>query len=399
MSKRKQKVWVKDGNRWFLTNKQEKSIYTLENKVYELIQTLFGFGLEEVSDKFEFDYKIYGLEQNLINRTLKYYNNSTSGNLGVLLNGLKGGGKTVTAKILANELNQPVILIPVFMKGGTDFVNSLPQNITVFIDEYEKVYANSSELLSYMDGSMSSAYRRVFLLTMNTLNIDENLLDRPSRVRYKKNFGNLFPAVVEEIVDDLLIHKDLKEACIHYISTIDIITVDIVKTVLTEVNIHNESPEAFKDMFNVTVKNGKFKVSMASKDPKVLMPIQIASGIKCAPAPDFRENTVGNNLYVNGYYLGNIVEVLGYNRVKVKLPTFIDESLPEEDKEYGHGYANPYNLPTDESVQIFSIYPDYTYNDSYRFANAIDGVYEAGNVDTELSVPVPVGEEYDHSDD
>lgn len=54
-----------------------------------------------------------------------------------------------------------------------------------FFDEYEKEFKNSSDVLSFMDGTYNSIYRKVFLLTTNELNVDPNLLGRPSRIRYK----------------------------------------------------------------------------------------------------------------------------------------------------------------------------------------------------------------------
>lgn len=58
-----------------------------------------------------------------------------------------------------------------------------------------------------MDGVFNSPYRRVFLLTTNNLYVNENLIGRPSRIRYKKTFGNLQPEVVQEYLDDNLKNK------------------------------------------------------------------------------------------------------------------------------------------------------------------------------------------------
>lgn len=61
-----------------------------------------------------------------------------------------------------------------------------------FFDEYEKEFKNSSDVLSFMDGTYNSIYRKVFLLTTNELNVDPNLLGRPSRIRYK-SLSVIFP--------------------------------------------------------------------------------------------------------------------------------------------------------------------------------------------------------------
>lgn len=107
---KKSKVWYVDGNTYELSEDSVK-IEELPNGVYVLGKGMFGFYLRRVEDKFNFDYKIYGLEEKVIDRVINSYTRKGTGNLGVLLNGTKGTGKSVTAKIIANKLNQPVILV------------------------------------------------------------------------------------------------------------------------------------------------------------------------------------------------------------------------------------------------------------------------------------------------
>ena len=104
--------------------------------------------------------------------------------------------KTVTAKELCNYLQLPVILVQ-SMGGNTNsklieyLSTAINFNCIFFFDEYEKEFEDSSDVLSFMDGTYNSIYRRVFLLTTNELKVDSNLLGRPSRIRYKKSFDNL----------------------------------------------------------------------------------------------------------------------------------------------------------------------------------------------------------------
>lgn len=231
--------------------------------VYKVMfNPLQGFYLDKLSDSFEFNHKIYGLEHALIERALKTYAN-TNGNLGILANGLQGAGKTVTLKILANRLGLPIILVETNQgKPMIDFLARLQQDVTLFVDEYEKVFKSGhredddesnqdSTLLTLMDGVMKTQYRKVFLLTTNKLWINENMKQRPGRVRYLKEFGNLTKQVIEEIVEDKLNNPALREVTIDFIAKLEIITVDIVTSVVTEVNIHQEDPEVFADLFNV----------------------------------------------------------------------------------------------------------------------------------------------------
>lgn len=266
--------WSQSGSSFYVgdsTNQKDKlevGIYSLESD-----PRTGALYLERLSDKFEFGYKMYGIQEKFINRVLITYQ-GTKGNLGILLNGVKGTGKSVTAKVLSNELSMPVILVNKGYRGVADFINNIQQEVLVFVDEYEKVFKSneysddSSSLLTVMDGVLENGYRRVFLLTTNHLKVNENLLDRPGRIRYLKTYGDLDKDTIEMIVDDLLQYREHREATIKFISMLQLITVDIVKAVVTEVNIHNEDPNSFKDVFNVTKKEDTYKAYLISKDPE-----------------------------------------------------------------------------------------------------------------------------------
>jgi DNA-directed RNA polymerase subunit F len=357
-----QKVWYNMHGGLYLMDRRSEPALKLENLVYELGVSQLGYYLEPISDKFNFPYKIYGLESKIIKRTTTHYNSTTHGNLGILLNGLKGTGKTVTAKNICNELKQPVILISRFIEGGSAWVNTIPQNITVFVDEYEKVYEESKEFLTIMDGSMNSAFRRVFILTTNTLHIDQNLIDRPSRIRYFQTFNDLSPETVEEIVDDLLVHKNLKEDCIKFIATLKIITVDIVKSILNEVNMFNESPFEFKDIFNITVNTGTYDVVMTDLAGEFVAEF---NGVACSPHTPFKSGHVRHSFYLENFTVGRITEVMKYGKFKVKLARYITKNEQGEVE----SRWNPYNLPEDQAEYIVEMKDHYSYNDVYSYGD------------------------------
>lgn len=121
-----------------------------------------------------------------------------------------------------------------------------------FFDEYEKEFKNSSDVLSFMDGTYNSIYRKIFLLTTNELNVDPNLLGRPSRIRYKKSFSNLSEEVTREILNDILKDKTAIEKVIELTHSMNIITIDLIKAIATEINIHGvEALPDIKETFNI----------------------------------------------------------------------------------------------------------------------------------------------------
>jgi len=272
-----------------------------------------GFYLEKMDDKFDFQHKIYGVETELINRVKKTYVN-TNRNLGILLNGVKGTGKTVTSKLIANEIGIPVLVVQHAFAGLVDFINSIKQDVIIFIDEYEKIFEERHTLLTIMDGVLSNEYRKFFILTTNETYINDNLLQRPGRIRYFKTFGNLKPNVVNEIVDDFLVHKHLKKDVVRFVSSLELITIDIVKSIVEEVNIHEESPEMFKDIFNCKKISGRYNVYELK--PNVLSTTgfdetKLFEAVKLN-RNDFTtgDDLVGNSFYVDGDYYARIKKVI-----------------------------------------------------------------------------------------
>ena len=64
------------------------------------------------------------------------------GNLGILLEGLKGTGKSLQAKHLCKNAGLPVILFTADWHGPTleKFLARIKQSAILFFDEFEKIY-------------------------------------------------------------------------------------------------------------------------------------------------------------------------------------------------------------------------------------------------------------------
>lgn len=254
-------IWIQDGN---IFTKGSSTMIThvdgLPMGIYEADKSLEGWYLRNIANKFVFDYKIYGVNDKFINYCIKTYNNTT-GNLGILFNGIKGTGKTLSAKVLCNKLNLPVIIVKSCNKDSSEMLNFLATQVDFecifFFDEYEKEFEDSSDVLSFMDGVHNSATRKIFLLTTNnTDNINYNLLGRPSRIRYVHTFDNLSEEVIIEILNDVLIDKNAIEPIIDLLHQMQIVTIDLVKALAQEINIHGiEDLAMIKQNFNIEFSN------------------------------------------------------------------------------------------------------------------------------------------------
>lgn len=232
--------------------------------IYNLQQDEKGnFFFQIVQDKFEVPSKIYGgEEEEIVDKVIKTFN-STYNNVGWAGIGEKGSGKTVTAKLISNKVAIPVILINSHFNGGfVNFIQSIKQDVCLFIDEFEKVFPRNHDmnsitpkLLSLMDGAQHNGYKRMFLITSNDKNIDTHLIERPGRLRYLVKYGNLSVDIIKEILNDLLLNKDHLEDAVDTIIGLNLITMDIVMKIVEETNIHDEAPSKWIDIFNVEKKS------------------------------------------------------------------------------------------------------------------------------------------------
>lgn len=263
-------IWVQTGINF---NRMQGPIISYDKipvGVYKISMSKQGFYLEYVMSEFVFDYKIYGLQEDFINHVIKTYNEAQTGNLGILLNGTKGTGKTVAAKMIANKLNIPVIIV---QNMGTELnlpmMNYMSTEINFdcifFFDEYEKTFNQDTTILSFMDGVYNSTSRKVFLLTTNNLTIDKNLIGRPSRIMYLKKFGNLETEVASKFLDDTLDNREYKQEVLEFIELLSISTIDILKSIVKEINIHGiEEFRKSKSYFNVETNSYTYTCEYAS---------------------------------------------------------------------------------------------------------------------------------------
>ena len=213
--------------------------------VYNLECNDSGFFLTKTQD-FKLPKKIYG-DMSIVDRWLHTYQTREK-NLGVLLAGLKGGGKTITAKLLAIKSGLPIITIqcPYSGPGFISFItNQCLGDCVIFLDEYEKVYNKETKnndgdtsLLSVLDGPYQMHH--LFIFTVNETLINSNLNNRPSRIFYKKNYEGLSPEEIREVADDLVLNKDLVDDLVLTASRMFQISFDTLISIIEEMNRYDE---------------------------------------------------------------------------------------------------------------------------------------------------------------
>lgn len=182
---------------------------------------------------------------------------------GVWLRGYKGQGKSVSAKTLAKRSGLPIVCINDRIPTGYDlieFLNSIPKDYVLFIDEFEKIFqsAKTTEktddfysenvFLSFLDGSNSNAVKKLVILTTNN-DIGEFFINRPSRIKFVKTYNFLSEGFYNHLIDTLLDNKDYAEDLKKHVKVKDA-TVDILKSIIETINRVGIPYSQFKSFYN-----------------------------------------------------------------------------------------------------------------------------------------------------
>ena len=118
-------------------------------------------------------------------------------NLGVILSGDKGIGKSLFARLLsakAVEAGYPVIIVDQAFPGIASYIESFEQEVVFLFDEFDKTFGSNhdsdpqSTFLSLFDGT--SQGKKLFIITCNSLHgLNDYMVNRPGRFHYHFRFG------------------------------------------------------------------------------------------------------------------------------------------------------------------------------------------------------------------
>ena len=223
--------------------------------------------LEETTP-FSMPSKVYctSRDKRFIDKVLNSYKLSENGFTGVMLSGLKGSGKTIMAKSIANESNLPIINIdksirPWALKVLVELLGDT--NICFMFDELDKLLEDydDSALLQILDGADTKGKHMILFTCNNEAYISEYLIDRCSRIRYWRKFDEMSPSLIMEVLNDKLNDKKEAESLTDFIKdNFEICSFDNIASFINEVNNYPTTTfeELFEDM-NLTPKNGQIK--------------------------------------------------------------------------------------------------------------------------------------------
>jgi hypothetical protein len=172
-----------------------------------------GFSLLRLDDLSVGSERVYGQRERKVKKIFSAYKRSKR-QLGVMLSGDKGQGKSLFVRMLAEEAiseNLPVVLVTEDAEGIADFIDTLDECVVIF-DEFEKVFPASrgrdgdgrnrqNQFLSLFDGM--SSHKRIYILTVNDVqDVSAYIVNRPGRFHYHMRFDYPGPEEVRKYLSD-----------------------------------------------------------------------------------------------------------------------------------------------------------------------------------------------------
>lgn len=272
-----------DGDYYWMDGDGVSVDEAIKKNIWKMVPTKMGPKLTPLDD-FKLSHgKIYGNSQFRANHIVEAFRkNDAEHNLGVLLSGGRGLGKTLTTRLVIEQLKDdyPIIVISEYMNGMADFLSHL-KNTVILMDEFEKFMVgningddNEKEqtkqetLLSVLDGNTGSSGNLYLLTVNNTHRLDENLISRPGRIRYHYVYNSEDAAVVKAYCLDNLNDKSKIDDVVNVLGSTKYVSMDIISSFVDELNKFPElSPSDVREYFNLDVNTSKLKYSILMKTP------------------------------------------------------------------------------------------------------------------------------------
>ena len=195
-------------------------------------------------------------DERFIDKVINSYNLSENGFTGVMLAGLKGSGKTVMAKVIANKSGLPIINIdknirPYILRNLVSMLGDT--SVCFLFDELDKVLADydDSVLLQVLDDSDTKGKHMILFTCNDDDEISEYLIDRCSRIRYWREFDEMSPSLIMEVLNDKLNDKKEVKSLTDFIKdNFEVCSFDNIASFVKEANDYPTTTfeELFEDM-------------------------------------------------------------------------------------------------------------------------------------------------------
>lgn len=270
----------------------------------------------EMVEGFDVSGKIYGDTEKTAERILGTFH-ARENQTGVMLNGAKGSGKTLLAKLLsvkASEEGIPTIIINNDWHGEefNRFMQTIEQPTVVIFDEFEKVYGKDEQeqMLTLLDGVYPS--KKLFILTCNDKwRVNEHMQNRPGRIFYRIDYTGLDTDFIREYCTDNLKGTEHIDQICRIATLFPEFNFDILKAMVEEMNRYNEGPQDAMKLLNAKPEHGEavnYEVGLLVKGKKI-------DG-QALETATWRGNPLSGTVQINWYSLNKDGEPDNWQRSK-----------------------------------------------------------------------------------
>lgn len=235
-----------------------------------------GFFLETYPN-IEITEKIYGVHREKVAKVMQSFK-MFDRNLGVILSGAKGIGKSICAKLLAEDAirqGYPLIVVNQYIPGIADYITSIEQEVVVLFDEFDKTFFSGdrdsigdpqTEMLTLFDGL--SMGKKLFVVTCNELkNLNDYLVNRPGRFHYHFRFDYPTDGEIREYLIDKLgegLSSEI-EKVVAFAHKVDL-NYDCLRSIAFELSIGSSFENAIKDLNIMNIEKERYNIMVMFKD-------------------------------------------------------------------------------------------------------------------------------------
>ena len=314
---------------------------------------LSGFYLDEYSDIDVAEDRIYGNHVQKAQKVLRSFG-QFGRNLGVILSGNKGIGKSLFARLLSGEALKndiPVIIVDKYISGIASYIETIDQNIMVLFDEFDKTFGDvkvpdgeveaQAALLGLFDGITSG--KKLFVITCNDIRkLSDFIVNRPGRFHYHFRFEYPSAEEIKTYLFDKLDksrHSEI-EHIIAFSRKVDL-NYDCLRAIAFEINNGESFQDAISDLniinlsqecYDITIyfKNGS-PMSVKNKQVDVFIDEEISMFFS---GDDFNEIlTVGFWIKDSVYDVKSNCAIISADKLKISYDEDYEEVFVEKIKE------------------------------------------------------------------
>ena len=304
---------VSFGNTFHLYNDDVKTYDTLPADYYRVeYEQMAGYSIKKMDHPFQINETVYGVSQSKVDKVLHCYS-LINRNLGVLLSGDKGIGKSMFAKLLAIACVKrgiPVISITQNTPGLSTFLEDLNQEAMFLFDEFDKTFGYRDEdknvdaqssLLTLFDGT-SAVSKRLFVVTCNDLyNLNDFLVNRPGRFHYHFRFDYSNSEEIRAYMRDKLDQSawDQIDEIVSFAEKVNL-NYDCLRSIAFEMSLGSRFIEAIRDL-NIIAENSynNYDVTAVFNNGETITTKKQVINM-------YDEETTNIYFYINGYLLVSV---------------------------------------------------------------------------------------------